>query len=206
MQAFDYQTPKTVADAVKAAGAADAKILAGGQSLLASMKLGLAAPAALVDLGARCALCLAGDPAGDANSALQSRILDRLDLGPVSCQVIVDQLPGDADLSRKQRQVVGCEPPGIGNFGIFELDLAAGIGGVEADHQRMGKRPRLATEIANIGHLDAGFFEHLALRGESRQLQESEMHPFKGCRNKLACSRSLRGYAAGRNRRGALKP
>src|SRR4030095_3860014 len=51
MQAFDYQTPKTVADAVKAAGAADAKLLAGGQSLLASMKLGLGAPAALVDLG-----------------------------------------------------------------------------------------------------------------------------------------------------------
>ncbi len=51
MQAFDYQTPKTVADAVKAAGAEDAKLLAGGQSLLASMKLGLAAPSALVDLG-----------------------------------------------------------------------------------------------------------------------------------------------------------
>jgi carbon-monoxide dehydrogenase medium subunit len=51
MQAFAYQTPSTVADAARAAAADDAKIIAGGQSLLASMKLGLAAPSALVDLG-----------------------------------------------------------------------------------------------------------------------------------------------------------
>lgn len=51
MQTFDYQRATSVADAVKAAGAPEAKIIAGGQSLLPSMKLGLAAPAALVDLG-----------------------------------------------------------------------------------------------------------------------------------------------------------
>jgi aerobic carbon-monoxide dehydrogenase medium subunit len=51
MQAFAYQTPATVADAVKAAGVSDVKVIAGGQSLLGSMKLGLAAPEALVDLG-----------------------------------------------------------------------------------------------------------------------------------------------------------
>jgi carbon-monoxide dehydrogenase medium subunit len=51
MQAFQYQTPASVADAARAAAVADAKIVAGGQSLLASMKLGLAAPSALVDLG-----------------------------------------------------------------------------------------------------------------------------------------------------------
>jgi carbon-monoxide dehydrogenase medium subunit len=51
MQAFNYAKPASVADAARAAGGADAKILAGGQSLLAAMKLGLAAPAALVDLG-----------------------------------------------------------------------------------------------------------------------------------------------------------
>lgn len=50
MPAFAYQTPASVADAVKAAGAEDAKLLAGGQSLLPSIKLGLAAPSALVDL------------------------------------------------------------------------------------------------------------------------------------------------------------
>jgi aerobic carbon-monoxide dehydrogenase medium subunit len=52
MQAFAYQSPATVADAAKAAAADDVKLLAGGQSLLPSMKLGLAAPATLVDLGA----------------------------------------------------------------------------------------------------------------------------------------------------------
>ncbi len=52
MQAFAFQTPASLADAAKAAKAEDAKLLAGGQSLLPSMKLGLAAPSALVDLSA----------------------------------------------------------------------------------------------------------------------------------------------------------
>ena len=51
MQAFTYATPRNLADAVRAAGTADAKLIAGGQTLLQSLKLGLAAPAALVDLG-----------------------------------------------------------------------------------------------------------------------------------------------------------
>jgi len=51
MQAFSFHTPATVADAVKAAAAEDAKLMAGGQTLLQSMKLGLIAPSAVVDLG-----------------------------------------------------------------------------------------------------------------------------------------------------------
>ena len=51
MQAFAYSNPASVADALRAARAEDAKLIAGGQTLLQSMKLGLAAPAALVDLG-----------------------------------------------------------------------------------------------------------------------------------------------------------
>ena len=51
MQAFTYSNPASVADAAKAA-AAGAKLIAGGQSLLPSIKLGLAAPEALADLGA----------------------------------------------------------------------------------------------------------------------------------------------------------
>ena len=51
MQAFEYQQPKSVADAVKALGAdGDAKFIAGGQTLLPSMRLGLASPSALIDL------------------------------------------------------------------------------------------------------------------------------------------------------------
>jgi carbon-monoxide dehydrogenase medium subunit len=50
MQTFAYSKPASVADAARAAAGADAKIIAGGQSLLPSMRLGLAAPEALVDL------------------------------------------------------------------------------------------------------------------------------------------------------------
>ena len=52
MQAFEFHAPATVADAVHAAAAMDAKLIAGGQTLLQVMKLGLIAPSALVDLGA----------------------------------------------------------------------------------------------------------------------------------------------------------
>jgi carbon-monoxide dehydrogenase medium subunit len=50
MYAFTLEQPTTVADAVRLA-AAGAKPLAGGQTLLASMKLRLSAPEQLVDLG-----------------------------------------------------------------------------------------------------------------------------------------------------------
>ena len=50
MQAFAYAKPATTAEATRAAAADGAKLLAGGQTLLSSMKLGLAAPESLVDL------------------------------------------------------------------------------------------------------------------------------------------------------------
>ena len=50
MQAFAYSNPSSVADALRAAGASEAKLIAGGQSLLPAMKLGLAAPEALIDM------------------------------------------------------------------------------------------------------------------------------------------------------------
>lgn len=51
--AFEYHAPRTVADALKLLGTLgpDAKLLAGGHSLLPMMKLRFAAPAHLVDLG-----------------------------------------------------------------------------------------------------------------------------------------------------------
>jgi len=51
MHAFDYQTPATVADAARAGAQEDARFIAGGQTLLQSMKLGLIAPATVVDVG-----------------------------------------------------------------------------------------------------------------------------------------------------------
>lgn len=49
MQPFGYQTAKSVAEAAKLL-TGEARLIAGGQSLLPAMKLGLAAPSALVDL------------------------------------------------------------------------------------------------------------------------------------------------------------
>jgi carbon-monoxide dehydrogenase medium subunit len=51
MNDFDFHTPATVADATRAIGAAaDGRYLAGGQSLLPAMKMGLSAPSDLVAL------------------------------------------------------------------------------------------------------------------------------------------------------------
>ncbi|MFC0528414.1 FAD binding domain-containing protein [Phytohabitans kaempferiae] len=51
--AFDYTRPSTVDEAVRALadGGEDAKVLAGGQSLIPVLRLRLAAPSVLVDLG-----------------------------------------------------------------------------------------------------------------------------------------------------------
>ena len=50
MQTFAYSNPASVADAASAAMQEDAKLMAGGQTLLQSMKLGLIAPSAVVDI------------------------------------------------------------------------------------------------------------------------------------------------------------
>lgn len=55
MQAFEYSQPASLAE-VQGAIAAGSQALAGGQSLLAAMKLGLAAPEKLVDLSGVAAL------------------------------------------------------------------------------------------------------------------------------------------------------
>jgi carbon-monoxide dehydrogenase medium subunit len=51
MYAFNFERPSTTVDAAKAVATGGAKVLAGGQTLLASMKLRLANPEKLVDLG-----------------------------------------------------------------------------------------------------------------------------------------------------------
>ena len=52
MYAFEYQKAKSVDDAAKIiAKDSDAKVLAGGQSLIAAMKLRLSKPSSVVDLG-----------------------------------------------------------------------------------------------------------------------------------------------------------
>lgn len=51
MNAFDFHRPASTADAIATLGkAADGRLIAGGQSLLPAIKLGLAAPSDLIDL------------------------------------------------------------------------------------------------------------------------------------------------------------
>ena len=50
-QEFDYQRPTTIQEAVKALAAKDAKVLAGGHSLIPLLKIGLAQPSTLIDIG-----------------------------------------------------------------------------------------------------------------------------------------------------------
>ncbi|MCW6510765.1 FAD binding domain-containing protein [Lichenifustis flavocetrariae] len=52
MYAFTYQRPTSLDDAMAMLGDGDAKLLAGGHTLLPTMKQRLAAPSALIDLGA----------------------------------------------------------------------------------------------------------------------------------------------------------
>jgi carbon-monoxide dehydrogenase medium subunit len=52
MYQFTFERPSALADAARLAANPNAKVLAGGQTLLASMKLRLASPEQLVDLGA----------------------------------------------------------------------------------------------------------------------------------------------------------
>lgn len=51
MYGFSFERPSSLADAARHAGGSGSKLLAGGQTLLASMKLRLASPERLVDLG-----------------------------------------------------------------------------------------------------------------------------------------------------------
>ena len=51
MYTFTFERPSTLVDAAKSAASGGTKVLAGGQTLLASMKLRLASPEQLVDLG-----------------------------------------------------------------------------------------------------------------------------------------------------------
>lgn len=53
MYAFDYRKPSSVADAVNALkGAEDGKFVAGGMTLIPTLKQRLAQPSDLIDLGA----------------------------------------------------------------------------------------------------------------------------------------------------------
>ena len=89
MHAFEYHRPSSLADAAKLAGKGDdAKLLAGGQSLVQAMKLRLAVPSDLVELNAiseprgltadgKIRPCLLSDTEIDVKSPLRGGCDDR---------------------------------------------------------------------------------------------------------------------------------
>src|SRR5262252_10975491 len=79
----------------------------------------------------------------------------------------VNQTASDADSSRQTRQIFkifDIEPARVFDFHAVDADLSALIIREEGDHERMGKRPRLAGEVAHISHADADLLMHLPLQ------------------------------------------
>ena len=93
MYAFTFDKPSTLADASKAA-AGGAKPLAGGQTLLASMKLRLSEPGSLVDLGG--VKELAGIRK-EGNALVIGAMTRHLDVA--NSAEVKDAIPGLADLA-----------------------------------------------------------------------------------------------------------
>src|SRR4029453_14556423 len=82
---------------------------------------------------------------------------------PVPAQEVLNQPLADADVAREQRgHAVGPEPTGVLDLTPVDADLACAVARLEAEHERVRKRPRLASEPAHVLDLDPGFLPHLA--------------------------------------------
>src|SRR5690349_15700684 len=85
---------------------------------------------------------------------------------------LVDQLPGDGQrrrqvevglAARDRRQLLAREPAHVVELVVTGGCLAAGVGRVEAEHQRHGERPRLRGAVEDVADLHARLLQHLAL-------------------------------------------
>src|SRR5829696_615803 len=93
---------------------------------------------------------------------------------------------GDANSWREQRQVVEAVPAGVLYLlGLAYLQLAAGVFGDKADHERVRERPGLAAEVTHLPHLDPDLLAHLApyrlLDGFPRlhETRQGAVHPHR---------------------------
>jgi aerobic carbon-monoxide dehydrogenase medium subunit len=170
---FDYARPETVAEAIEALGAAsgEARALAGGQSLVPMMSLGLAAPDLVVDIGR---LELAGSERRNGTVVLgaltRHRELERSD-------ELRDLLPLAADASRH----IG--NPRVRNRGtlggsLSHADPAAELGAVALTYGGevviAGPSGERSVAIADFFH---GFFATAVGTGELLVRVELELPP-----------------------------
>ena len=170
---FDYARPETVADAIEALGAApgEASVLAGGQSLIPMMSLGLAAPDLVVDIGR---LELAGSERRNGTVVLgaltRHRELERSD-------ELRDRLPLAADAARH----IG--NPRVRNRGtlggsLSHADPAAELGAVALTYGGevviAGASGERSVPIADFFH---GFFATAVGAGELLVRVDLELPP-----------------------------
>ncbi len=135
MQAFAYQQPTSLADAQKAITGGDTRFLAGGQSLLPAMKLGLAAPEALVDLGAIAELKsirVAGGTVTIGAMATHASVAES--------QAVRDTLPALADLA--------------GHIGDRQVRNRGTIGGSLANNDPAADYPAAVLGLGATIHTD----------------------------------------------------
>jgi carbon-monoxide dehydrogenase medium subunit len=109
--AFAYERPATLDDALRllAAGGEDAKVLAGGHSLLPLMKLRLAAPETLIDIGRIDGLSYIRED-GDriAIGALTRHVeLERSELLRSRCRVLAEAAGEVGDIQVRNRGTIG---------------------------------------------------------------------------------------------------
>ena len=104
--AFDYQRAASIDDAVSALAGGDAKVLAGGQSLLPLMKLRLAQPARLVDIGGLSELRSHGPTAdGGYEVGALATYADVLESAPIG--ISRECLSGVGDVQVRNRGTIG---------------------------------------------------------------------------------------------------
>src|SRR2546425_11500886 len=80
---------------------------------------------------------------------------------PGSAREVVDQEARDAVARGQAGEIRARKPARVFQLLGVHLDLAAGVGGDEADHQLAREGPVLAPDVPDVLHVDADLFLHL---------------------------------------------
>jgi aerobic carbon-monoxide dehydrogenase medium subunit len=154
-QEFDYERPESVADAIAMLGRADgeARVLAGGHSLVPMMKLRLAVPDTLIDIGGIGSLRGISD-AGDAISigALTTHAqVAASELVAAACPFLAEVAAGIGDAQVRNRGTIGGSLANADPHGDLPAVLLA-LGGEVTAEGPSGERTIAADDLV-VGYL-----------------------------------------------------
>jgi aerobic carbon-monoxide dehydrogenase medium subunit len=142
--AFDYRAPTSLAEALDLLRdhGDDAKVVAGGQSLIPLLKLRFAAPAVLVDIGRVPGLTgIAAEEGGLRIGARTRHVEVERDAGlDASWRILRDTAPQIADPLVRNRGTVGgslCHADPQGDWGAVMLALDAELVAISKDGERV---------------------------------------------------------------------